>query len=220
MSVRLRVLAGGVTCIVGLVGVNGVLIAGDAQGSTTWTKREDVQPKVFQLSELLVVGYCGSGRFGQLLQYHVMEGLEEPSLILDEHKWVVKEFVPHLRAVADHHGHLHIYLEDNSEGIGPSAFLLGVRGRLFTVWSDFGVDEHVLSYDAIGSGAETAMGSLHGELGDEDGALPDDELLPLATRAIKAATRTTTFVGGQISSVKTMWYTDEERELARRVLAK
>lgn len=208
------------TCIVGLVGKKGVLIAGDAQGSTDWTKREDTQSKVFQLSDTLAVGYCGSGRFGQILQYHVMEGLEEPSLIMDEHKWVVKEFVPHLRVVADHHGHLHIYHDDATEGIGPSAFLLAVRRRLFVVWSDFGVDEHVLPFEAIGSGGETAAGSIHGELGDSRDAINDGKLEGIAVRAITAAERLTPYVGGAISFVKTVAYTAEERALARRILGK
>lgn len=206
------------TCIVGLVGKKGVLIAGDAQGSTDWTKREDTQAKVFQLSDLLAVGYCGSGRFGQILQYHVMEGLEEPSLILDEHKWVVKEFIPHLRNVTAAHGHLHVYEEDFTEGIGPSAFLFAVRGRLFTVWSDFGVDEHLLSFDAIGSGAETAAGAMHGELGDVTTPIPDGRLDGIATRAIEAAEKLTLHVGGKISTVKTNLYTREEKELARKIL--
>jgi hypothetical protein len=213
------------TCIVGLVGKKGVLIAGDAKGVTGngefyYAQREDVSPKVFQLSDLLVVGYCGSGRLGQILQYHVMDTLEEPPLNMDEHKWVVKEFVPHLRSVADAHGHLHIYERDNTEGIGPSNFLFGVRGRLFTVWSDFGVDEHILPFDAIGSGGEVASGTLHGELGDDPNPIPDAALEELATRAITAAERLTPYVGGAISSVKSMQYTDDEKALAKRILGR
>lgn len=208
------------TCIVGLVGKKGVLIAGDAQGSGDWSKREDTQSKVFQLSDTLAVGYCGSGRFGQLLQYHVMEGLEEPSLMLDEHKWVVKEFIPHLRHVTDVHGHLHIYQSDNTESIGPSAFLFAVRGRLFTVWSDFGVDEHALSFDAVGSGAETATGAMHAELGDTKEPIADGKLEDIAVRAITAAEKLTLHVGGQISWVKTSVYTDDERALAKKIVGR
>lgn len=206
------------TCIVGLVGKKGVLLAGDAQASTDWVKREDTQSKVFQLSDVLAVGYCGSGRFGQILQYHVMEGLEEPSLMLDEHKWVVKEFIPHLRHVTDVHGHLHIYETDNTEGFGPSAFLFAVRGRLFTVWSDFGVDEHALSFDAIGSGAETATGAMHAELGDVTEPIPDGRMEAIAVRAISAAEKLTLYVGGAISIVKTTRFTDPERALARQIV--
>lgn len=204
------------TCIVGIRGGRGVLLAGDAQGSTDWTKREDVSAKVSLLSPVLAIAYCGSGRFGQILQYHLTDSLENPPLGMDEHYWAVREFVPYLRAVTEEHGHLHIH--HNVEEFGPSAFLLAVRDRLFTVWSDFGVDEHVLCFEALGSGAETAAGSIHGELGNKRKPIEDRDLLPVATRAIKAAEKLTLHVGGKISSVKTVPYTGAERQLARRIL--
>lgn len=206
------------TCIVGLVGKKGVLLAGDAQASTDYSKREDASAKVFQLSDVLAVGYCGSGRFGQILQYHLMDSRDDPPLGMDEHRWVVREFIPHLREVVYAHGHLHISQAENVESFGPSATLLAVRGRLFTVWSDFGVDEHILVFEAIGSGGDTAAGSLHGELGDETEPITDSRLLPMATRAIHAATTLTPYVGGKISSVKTSRYTPDEIALAKQIL--
>lgn len=205
------------TCIVGIIGEKGVLLAGDAQGSTAWIKRNDVSPKVFQLSDLLCVGYCGSGRFGQILQYHLMDSLEDPPLGMDEHYWIVRQFIPYLRDVTEEHGHLEVH--HNLETFGPSEFLLAVRGRLFIIDNEFGVSEHVLSYESVGSGAETAMGAIHGELGAEEGALPDKEILAIATRAITAASEFTNFVGGEITSVKTSLYTDDEFTLAKLVLS-
>jgi 20S proteasome alpha/beta subunit len=205
------------TCIVGLVGRKGVMIAGDAQGSTQWVKREDSQAKVFQLSDVLCVGYCGSGRFGQILQYHVMDALDDPPLLEDEHRWIVRNFVPHLRDVTTDHGHLEVH--HNVETFGPSEFLLAVRGRLFVVDCEFGVSEHVLPWESVGSGAETAVGSIHGELGDDGGPLSDARLEAIATRAIEAAEKTTNYVGGKISFVKTVLYTPAEKALARRIVS-
>lgn len=204
------------TCIVGLVGKQGVLVAGDAQSSTEWIKRMDVSAKVFQLMETVAFGYCGSGRFGQILQYH-METLDPPPLAMDEHRWVVRDFVPHLRDVTEAHGHLHV--RHNVEEFGPSSFLLAVRGRLFSVESDFSVGEHVLPFEAVGSGAETALGSMLGELGRGKKPLPDNDLLDIATRAIKAAADSTLHVGGKISAVRTVRWTQDERVLARRILS-
>lgn len=204
------------TCIVGLVGTKGVLIAGDAQGSTEWTKREDAGVKVFNLMDTVAMGYCGSGRFGQILQYH-MDDLDEPPLAMDEHRWAVHDFIPYLRALTEEHGHLHV--RHNVEEFGPSAFLLGVRGRLFAVWNDFSVDEHVHPYEAIGSGGETAMGVLHAAYGETREPLYDRELLEVATGAIEAAKMLTPFVGGEISHVQTVRWTDDEKTLAREILA-
>lgn len=209
-----------VTCIVGLIGKKGVLLAGDAQSSTQWIKREDTQGKVFQLSPVLAIGYCGSGRLGQILQHHLMDALDDPPLGMDEHRWIVRDFIPYLRDVVAEHGHLHVYLEDNTEGFGPSEILFAVRGRLFTVDCEFGISEHLLAFEATGSGAETAMGSIHGELGDRTYPLDDRTLLGIATRGIRAAEKLTNYVGGKITTVKTVRFTADEKQFARGMLRK
>jgi hypothetical protein len=206
-----------VTCIVGIVGKKGVLIAGDAQGSTQWIKREDASTKVYQLSDVLAVEHCGSGRFGQILQHHVMDTLDDPPLLEDEQRWVVRTFVQQLRDVMTDQGHLEIH--HNVETFGPSEFLLAVRGRLFLVNNEFGVDEHVLPWESIGSGAETAVGAIHGVLDDARSPVGDARLEGIATMAIEAATATTNYVGGKISFVKTVLYTPEEKALARRIVS-
>lgn len=194
------------------------MLAGDAQGSTQWIKRNDVSPKVFQLSDLLAVGYCGSGRFGQILQYHLMDSLDDPPLQEDEHRWVVRSFVQYLRDITTDLGHLEIH--HNVETFGPSEFLLAVRGRLFLIDNEFGVSEHVLCYESVGSGAETAIGSIHGELADQSEPLGDQRLEAIARRAIGAAVDMTNYVGGEITTVKTILYTPDEIALAKRVLAR
>lgn len=203
------------TVIVGLVGKKGVFIAGDSQTSTEWIKRNDAGSKTGTLMDTVVYGYCGSGRFGQLLEYH-MEHLDPPPLGMDEARWVVRDFIPYLRDVTEDHGHLHVY--HNVEEFGPSAFLLGVRGRLFCIESDFSVNEHVMPYEAVGSGAETAMGSMHGELGDIRDPITDSKLVSIAERAIQAATNLTLYVGGDITTVKSVRYTREEKDLAKEIL--
>jgi len=203
------------TVIVGLVGKKGVLIAGDAQSSTDWIKREDTGAKVGNLMDTVAFGYCGSGRFGQLLIYH-MESLDGPPLTMDEYRWVVRDFIPFLRDVTEMHGHLHI--KHNVEGFGPSSFLLAVRGRLFCIEDDFSVNEHVMPYESVGSGSETAMGTLHGALGDVYEPLNDARLEGIAEKAISAAAKLTLYVGGDISVAKTVKYTAEEKKLAKEVL--
>lgn len=199
------------TCIVGLVGPNGVLIAGDAQFSTLHTQRMDSGSKVFSIFDTVVAGYCGSGRFGEILEYH-LDGLEEPPIQMDERRWVIRELIPFLRDVLSAHGHLHIMEEDQTEHFGESEFLLGVRGRLFCIASDFSTSEHVHPYEATGSGADVASGVLHA-------ALPfKRDLLSIAEKAIAAATELTPFVGGDVTSVTTVRYTADEKDLARAIL--
>ena len=204
------------TCIVGLVGKKGVLIAGDSQVSTDWIKRDDKGAKVFNLLDTVAVGYCGSGRFGQILEYH-LESLKSPPLGKDELRWVIRDFIPYLRWITEEQGHLHVH--HNVEHFGPSAFFLGVRGRLFTVESDFSVNEHVLPYEAIGSGADTAMGVLNGEFKDGRAPLNDEGLVAVAQKAIEAASKLTLYVGGDVLYVQTMLFTPDEKSLAKKILS-
>jgi 20S proteasome alpha/beta subunit len=208
-----------VTCVVGVVGAGGVLLAGDAQWSDDRTHRIGSEPKVFELFEVLAIAYCGSGRLGQILTYHLTDSLEEPSLVMDEHYWAVREFIPYLRTVTQDHGHLHIRGENQVEELGQSAFLLAVRNRLFSVEADFSVNEHALPYEALGSGTDHAIGVLHSELGDDKRPLVSlNDAESVAKKAIKAAAKFGNFVGGPISVVRTVTYTHAEKQLARQIL--
>jgi ATP-dependent protease HslVU (ClpYQ) peptidase subunit len=206
-----------VTCVVGIRGKGGVLLAGDSQWSTPWTKRERVNAKTFQLHPTVAVAFCGSARLGQILTYH-LDSLEPPPLGMDEHYWAVKIFIPHLREVTEAHGHLHVH--HNVEHIGESGFLLAVRGRLFAVEGDLQVGEGRLCYETLGTGEETAIGALRAALGEEaTEPRPDDELEKLAEDAIVASAEFTNFVGGDITMARTVCWTSRERALARQILA-
>jgi 20S proteasome alpha/beta subunit len=215
------------TVVVGVRHKNGVLLAADAQWSWDNDNRmaDVTQPKVHSLLETLAVGYCGSGRFGQILTYHLTDSLEDPFLPRegrDEQYWAVREFIPYLRDVTHMHGHLHILEENQVESFGESAFLLAVRGALFLVEADFSVNMHRLPYEAVGSGAENAMGVLHERLGDD----PNQELVTeakaetIARKAVQAAITFNNYVGGDITVVRTSLYTAEEKDTAREILRK
>jgi ATP-dependent protease HslVU (ClpYQ) peptidase subunit len=204
------------TCVVGVRTTKGVLLAGDQQMSWENGNRMSRDAKTLQLSDLLAIAYCGSGRLGQLLQYHLDE-LDDPPLGRDEQRWAVRDFVPFLRDVTEGAGHLHIHR--NVEHLGESAFLLAVRGRLFMVEDDFSVVEHRYAFDALGSGMETAIGAMH------TAAKPatykpytEARAQKIAEAGVMAATEYTNFVGGDISYAETVVYTDDERELARSIV--
>lgn len=208
------------TCVVGVISRKGVLLAGDSQYSTDTTHRLSDEPKAFELSELLAIAYCGSGRLGQILSYHLTDSLEDPPLGMDEHYWTVREFIPYLRDVTHTHGHLHIREDTQVEELGQSAFLLAVRDRLFAIEADFSVNEHAQPYEALGSGEDVAIGSLRTALGvDANSYYPTQrEAEKAAEDAIRAAAELTNFVGGPISKVWTVRNTEDEKALARDIL--
>lgn len=207
------------TVVVGVVGRRGVLLAGDAQYSTENTHRWSHEPKAFRLSDVLAIAYCGSGRLGQILSYHLTDSLEDPPLGMDEHYWAVREFIPYLRDVTEQHGHLHIREDTQVEELGQSAFLLAVRSRLFAIEADFSVNEHAQPYEALGSGEDAAIGSFHSSLGMDGVPIATKARMESAARkAIAAASDYTNFVGGPITTVWTVKHTDDEKALARSIL--
>jgi len=205
-----------VTCVTGVRTTTGVLLAADSQMSWENGNRMSRDAKTIQLSDILAVAYCGSGRLGQLLQYHLDE-LDDPPLGRDEQRWAVRDFVPYLRGVTEAEGHLHIHR--NVEELGESAFLFAVRGRLFMVESDFSVTEHRYAFDALGSGMETAIGAMHSAAGVHSYApFTDRRAMSIANAGIKAAGEYTNYVGGDTTHVKTVRFTDEEKTFARSLL--
>ena len=204
------------TCVVGIRGRSGVLLAGDSQFSDWNAKIMAEDPKAFELSEVVAIAYCGSGRLGQILTYH-MDQLDSPPLGMDEHRWAVRYFIEHLRVVLDATGHLHVWR--NIEHLGASAFLLAVRGRLFNVYEDFEVLEHQRIFSALGSGDEVAIGAMAAILGNKDVREPiaDGRLEEVAMAGVRAASDFTNYVGGDTRIVRTVNFTADEKALARRI---
>lgn len=213
------------TCVVGIrKRTGGVLLAGDAMWSSAYTQRHDTGTKVFLIDDTVGIAYCGSGRFGQILQFWLRESIDPPPLDRDLRRWLIRTFIEDLRSETQARGHLHILEENQVESFGQSAFLIAVRDRLLSVEEDFSVNENILPFEALGSGGETAMGALHAEwerLGSPEGYMPgtDAALLAMAERAIRAAEQTTNYVGGPITTVSTVTYTSDEKAVAKAVVA-
>lgn len=154
------------TCIVGLVhaprGSRGkapektVYIGADSASVLGWTSRVTSLPKVFQRGPFLI-GYTSSFRMGQLLQHALAvppQGTGKKDQ--DDMKFMVTVFAEHVRALLKERGMSKV--EANSESGGQ--FLVGYRQRLYSIMSDFQVNEMADGYDAVGSGAEYALGAL------------------------------------------------------------
>lgn len=199
------------TVVVGVANDAGVLLAADSQIS--WMNRNvmSVEPKVCKLSEVLAVGYCGSGRLGQIL-IHEMEDLESPPLGRDEMRWVVKTFVPYFRGTLFDAGFLHVH--HNVENFGDSAFLFAVRNRLFHMDGDFSVGEADLPFDATGSGMETAIGAMS-SVAPRDSKITASRRELIAMAGIEAAVEHTNFVGGNATMVQTVRFTSGEKNFVK-----
>ena len=137
------------TCIVGLEWNNAAFIGGDLQGTGGNHSFQHTQPKIFERGGVLF-GYTTSYRFGQIIENHLQDPLHVPENRNDVYYWICQELVPKMI----------ITLEQNNWGQGGT-MLLAVHGQLWTLQSDFSVLRSVEGYNAVGSGYEYALGSLH-----------------------------------------------------------
>lgn len=145
------------TCIVGYAEEGVVYIGGDSAASSgdDIAIRED--PKVFSRGEM-VFGFTTSFRMGQILKYQ----FEIPShgygsvQNSDCFKWLCSVFIPKLSKCFKDFGFATV---DNNEITGGQ-FLIGWRGKIYNIQSDFQVSLRSKNYDACGSGAAYALGAL------------------------------------------------------------
>ena len=144
------------TCIVGLVDKGSVYIGADSASVLGWTSRVTRLPKVFQRGPFLI-GYTSSFRMGQLLQHSLVVPAQGTSrLERDDMRFMVTVFAESVRTLLKERGVAKI--EANAESGGQ--FLVGYKSRLYSVMSDFQVNEMADGYDAVGAGAEYALGAL------------------------------------------------------------
>lgn len=168
------------TCIVGYAKDGKTYLGGDSAGVSGLdiTARKD--KKVFNNGEF-VMGFTSSFRMGQILQYV----FTPPEVNNDDlMAYMVKDFIPAIRKVFKDEG----YSEISSNREKGGCFLVGLRGRLFQIDSDFQVGEPIDPYAAVGCGESFALGAF-AALEEEEKMKPKDRL----KIALKAATK---FSGG------------------------
>jgi hypothetical protein len=141
-----------VTCIVSIKENNTVYMGGDSAGiaGLSITIRDD--PKVFTNGPFLM-GFTSSFRMGQLLRYK----LDPPKQTVsqDDMKYLVTDFVDSLRKCFSANG-----FGDKDATVGGT-FLVGYKGKLYTIEKDYQVGIPNAAYDAVGCGSDLALGSLH-----------------------------------------------------------
>lgn len=140
------------TCIAAVAHDGKVYMGGDSAGVGGYdlTVRADV--KVFRNGPY-VMGFTSSFRMGQLLHH----SLTPPRPEGDLERFMCTTFVDAVRDCLKAGGYASTHHDAESGG----TFLVGVRGRLFQVDSDYQVGESLDRYDAVGCGAGYALGVLH-----------------------------------------------------------
>jgi len=147
------------TCIVGLEHEGSVYIAGDSAGvdsnDLSIVSRADEKVFLTDASDF-VMGFCGSFRVGQLLRYALTT--PEQSAKKDDMAYMVTDFIDAVRTMQKDKGSLK---KENELEEHDGGFLVGYKGKLYIIESDFQVGRPHGNYAAMGCGAQIALGALY-----------------------------------------------------------
>lgn len=148
------------TCVIGIIDRenNCVVIGADSAGTSPGIILPRKDTKVFKVGEF-VIGTSGSFRMSQLIRFSL-----NLSRIYDKeiYEYMCTDFIDCIRECFQLGG----YLQRDSAGQEQGGnFLVGYKDRLFTIYSDFQVEECLHPYSATGSGYEYALGALHTVVG-------------------------------------------------------
>lgn len=149
------------TCIVGWVDKKGnVCIGGDSAGVAGLNLTIRGDEKVFRNGEM-VFGFTSSFRMGQLLRF----SLKIPSRTekQDDYDYMCTDFINAVRKCLKDGG----YAEVNKGVDQGGHFLVGYRGSLYSIESDFQVGKPMDVFDAVGCGASYAKGVCWSMLRDD-----------------------------------------------------
>ena len=143
------------TCIVGITTDNGLYLGADSATTAGYQVQALASHKVFRLGEFLF-GVCGYVRLLQILRHRLQLPPLWPNQSLDN--YMNGPFVDAVRQACQESGFTQYW---GGQEVAGGAFLVGRGRRLFSVGPDFAVMEIRGTYNAIGSGSDLALGSLH-----------------------------------------------------------
>lgn len=138
------------TCIIGLVDDGNVYIGGDSAGVSGLSISIRADEKVFTNGPF-VMGFTTSFRMGQLLRYKFNP--PEQTVNQTDMEYLVTSFIDAVRKCFKDNG----FGKEDAGG----TFLLGYKGKLYNINTDFQVGIPADGFDAVGSGDDLALGAMY-----------------------------------------------------------
>jgi ATP-dependent protease HslVU (ClpYQ) peptidase subunit len=142
------------TCIVGLEAGGNIYIGADSAATSGLALCVRADAKVFRNGPFLI-GFTTSFRMGQLLQFK-LQPPDHPAG-MSTFEFLVTLFVDRVRSCLRTGG----FAKRKEEQELAGSFLLGYRGSLYSMDSDYQIARAADGISAVGCGAHIALGALH-----------------------------------------------------------
>lgn len=144
------------TCIVGLVEKGTIYMGGDSCVSYGWHTEQLASFKVFKVGPFLM-GSAGDLRMNNILRYE-LEIPPQLSHDTDDDRYMVTAVAGHIRTRCKDLGFAKV--DSNHEEFGSGNVLIGYRGNIYQMGSDYSIARNINNLAAIGSGYPFALGAL------------------------------------------------------------
>jgi hypothetical protein len=142
------------TAIAALVHDGKVYMGGDSAGVSGLSLTQRLDAKVF-VNGPFIMGFTTSFRMGQLLHWAFVPPVQ-PNGVSDE-RFMSTDFIDAVRKTLKEGG----YAKRENEVEQGGMFLVGYHGQLWQIDSDYQVAIPLAGFEAIGSGFDLCLGSLH-----------------------------------------------------------
>jgi ATP-dependent protease HslVU (ClpYQ) peptidase subunit len=140
------------TCVVGLITDSGLMFGADSLVTTESGSKITLLDKKVFVKNNMIFGFCGDLRFGQLIKHRFNP--PSPGRNKDIELFIHTKFIPDLQK---------FFMDLGFSKLEPGSFdlMVGVHRSIFTVSDDLAVVETPARYQAIGSGADYALGVMY-----------------------------------------------------------
>lgn len=169
------------TCIVAIADKGDVYIGGDSAGVAGLSISIRNDWKVF-LNHCFAIGCTSSFRMIDLLRFKLNP--PQQTVSQTDHQYMATSFIDEVKDMFSKNDYGN---KQGNRGAEGGTFIVGYKGQLYVIHDDFQVGIPAVPYDAIGCGADIALGSLH----STQGLIVDPQ-----KRIIKALEAATEFSAG------------------------
>lgn len=148
------------TAIVGYIDKDGVYIGGDSaavsEDDLSYNIRSD--EKVFSKGEF-IFGFSTSFRMGQLLRYKLK--IPNHPKGMDTTQYIVTLFIDAVKRCFEDNDYTEMMTDEGG------SFMVGYKGKLYVILSDYQVAQPKESFAALGCGENFAMGAMYASVEKE-----------------------------------------------------